>query len=51
MAVLDYFVGECQILDDDCVVVGYGPYAPLASNDSDTGKAKNRRVEIVVQGR
>ena len=28
---------------------GVGPYSPVASNDSDEGKAKNRRVELVKQ--
>jgi outer membrane protein OmpA-like peptidoglycan-associated protein len=28
---------------------GCGPYAPVASNDSEDGKAKNRRVELVKQ--
>jgi outer membrane protein OmpA-like peptidoglycan-associated protein len=28
---------------------GDGPYAPVASNDSDGGRAKNRRVELVKQ--
>ena len=28
---------------------GAGPYSPVASNDSDDGRAKNRRVELVKQ--
>jgi OmpA-OmpF porin, OOP family len=28
---------------------GAGPYAPVASNDGDAGRAKNRRVELVKQ--
>jgi outer membrane protein OmpA-like peptidoglycan-associated protein len=26
-----------------------GPYAPVASNDTDAGRTQNRRVEIVKQ--
>ena len=28
---------------------GAGPYAPVASNASDEGRARNRRVELVAQ--
>ncbi len=48
MAVLTYLVETCRIPDDRFVVVGHGQYLPLDSNSSAEGKAKNRRVEIVV---
>lgn len=48
MAVLHFLVEECSVPDEQCVVAGHGEYAPVAENDSKTGKARNRRVEIVV---
>jgi chemotaxis protein MotB len=48
MAVLTYLVEDCGIKDDQCVVAGWGQYDPVAKNDNDKDKAKNRRVEIVV---
>jgi len=51
MAVLHYLVEECSVPDDQCVVAGHGQYEPVTDNDSAAGKARNRRVEIVVQRR
>jgi chemotaxis protein MotB len=48
MAVLTYLVESCHIPDDQFVVVGHGQYLPLETNSTAEGKAKNRRVEIVV---
>lgn len=49
MAVLHYLVNDGGIADGQCVVAGWGPYRPLAANSSAKNKAKNRRVEIVVE--
>ncbi len=48
MAVLHFLVEDCNVPDDSCVVAGHGQYDPLASNGDNAGKARNRRVEIVV---
>jgi chemotaxis protein MotB len=49
MAVLTFMVEDCGVKDDQCIVAGHGQYDPVAPNDTTTDKAKNRRVEIVVQ--
>lgn len=47
-AVLHYLVQECGIDDANCVVAGHGEYRPVADNSTPAGKARNRRVEVVV---
>jgi chemotaxis protein MotB len=49
MAVLRYLVDDAGVPDGQCVVAGWGPYRPVAPNDGKANKAKNRRVEIVVE--
>ena len=48
-AVRDYLIQQ-GISADRIVAKGYGPASPVASNDTDEGRAKNRRVEFVVEG-
>lgn len=43
-----YLVDKKGIDPDRIVPVGYGEYKPVASNDTPEGRAKNRRVEIVI---
>lgn len=49
MAVLRGLVDDANVPDNACVVSGWGPHRPVAANDSRASKAKNRRVEIVVE--
>jgi len=47
IAVVEELVGDG--LDPNHLSAGgYGPYLPVASNDGDDGKQKNRRVEILL---
>jgi outer membrane protein OmpA-like peptidoglycan-associated protein len=48
-SVRDYLVQQ-GLGANDVTAVGYGKTKPIASNDNATGRAQNRRVEIVVTG-
>lgn len=48
-AVLKALVGEQGIAAARLRSYGCGQFAPVAGNDSDAGRAKNRRVELVKQ--
>ena len=50
MTVLHYLVEDCEVQDEQCVVAGHGQYDPITANEDSAGKARNRRVEIVVHG-
>ena len=44
------FVAKAQIVKkENLTAAGRGEYAPLLSNDTAEGKAKNRRTEVVLQ--
>lgn len=47
-AVLDYFV-KAGLAGDRFTATGYGSSKPIASNDTDEGKAQNRRIEFLVR--
>ena len=48
-AVKDFLVSEgCDA--DQLITIGYGRSKPVESNESDEGRAKNRRVEIRFVG-
>jgi OmpA-OmpF porin, OOP family len=48
-AVLQALVRDHGIASARLRASGCGPFAPVASNDTDEGRAKNRRVELVKQ--
>lgn len=47
-AVADYLI-RAGLLADRFKAAGYGSQQPVASNDTDEGKARNRRIEFVVR--
>ena len=48
-AVRSYLLSVYPEIDPDRIVAqGYGPTRPIASNDRQTGRMLNRRVEFVV---
>lgn len=48
-AVIDALVGKHKIPASRLIPFGAGPTSPLASNDTEVGRAENRRVELVAQ--
>lgn len=47
-AVLHYLIEECGVSPTKVYIAGFGQYQPVADNKTNTGKAKNRRVELVI---
>jgi chemotaxis protein MotB len=47
-SVLHYLIDECQVAPQRLSAIGYGEFRPIASNDTKAGRAKNRRVEIII---
>lgn len=46
--VVELFVNESKISPARLSEVGYGEYRPVADNSNEAGRAKNRRVDIVI---
>lgn len=47
-SVIEFFVKEKGIPEKRFITAGYGEYRPVASNETDEDRAKNRRIEIVM---
>ncbi len=50
-AVVDYMVRAHNFPPDKFIVVGNGPDNPIADNDTDEGRKKNRRTDFEIVGR
>jgi chemotaxis protein MotB len=48
--VVRLFISECDISPAKVVAVGYGEYKPIADNDTEEGRKKNRRIDIIILG-
>ncbi len=46
--VVEFLVGQGNISPDRLSAVGYGEYRPVAENNIAEGRAKNRRVDILI---
>lgn len=46
-SVLHFLISQ-GLSPDRFMLAGYGQYRPIADNDTEEGRAKNRRVEIVI---
>lgn len=46
--VVQYLVDKCGLNGNHLSAVGYGQYHPQASNATEQGRSKNRRIEIII---
>ncbi len=49
VSVVQYCIENSSLSPMKYTASGYGEYHPIADNDSEEGKAKNRRVDFVIQ--
>ncbi len=49
--VYEYVMEQANLIDANIKVAGYGESRPVASNDTEEGRAKNRRVSIKIYNR
>ena len=47
--VVAYFIEQHAINPHRLIAAGYAEYRPIASNDNEAGRAKNRRVDIILR--
>src|SRR5690606_36574272 len=48
-AVVEYLKGEQSLVNTQLQSVGYGETRPIANNESEAGRTRNRRIDVVIQ--
>lgn len=46
--VTEFFIANCNIQPEKLSAVGYGEYRPILDNSTEEGRARNRRVDIII---
>ena len=46
--IVDFMINEYRFPPESLSAAGFGEFRPIAANDSEDGKRKNRRVDIVI---
>ncbi len=49
--VYEYVMEQANLIDENIKIAGYGESRPVASNETEEGRAKNRRVSIKIYNR
>ncbi|NMB11085.1 MAG: OmpA family protein, partial [Firmicutes bacterium] len=47
-SVIRFFIEEKQLDPERLSAAGYGEYRPIDTNESAAGRARNRRVDLVI---
>ncbi|MDR0818410.1 MAG: OmpA family protein [Oscillospiraceae bacterium] len=48
IVITNLFIENCDINPSKLIAVGYSEYRPIADNSTSEGRAKNRRVDIII---
>lgn len=47
-SVVHYLIDDCNVKPQRLSAIGYGEFRPIDTNDTKEGRARNRRVEIII---